>query len=71
MPSQIWVVCDAQLSLHRETDQWRPREEPGDVTDGLRGDSVMCDNFFTSYEFGQQLLKWITIVSTVILFNCC
>ncbi|CAJ1074849.1 unnamed protein product [Xyrichtys novacula] len=28
-----------------------------DVTEGLRDCSVTCDNFFTSYELGQQLLK--------------
>ncbi|XP_047219543.1 piggyBac transposable element-derived protein 1-like [Girardinichthys multiradiatus] len=37
-----------------------------DVTEGLRGHNVTCDNFFTSYEFGQQLLKRkITMVGTV------
>ncbi|KAF7641232.1 hypothetical protein LDENG_00288190 [Lucifuga dentata] len=36
-----------------------------DVTDGLRGHNVTCDNFFTSYELGQQLLKRkITMVGT-------
>ncbi|CAJ1061406.1 piggyBac transposable element-derived protein 4-like [Xyrichtys novacula] len=28
-----------------------------DVTEGLRDRNVTCDNFFTSYELGQQLLK--------------
>ncbi|XP_052381967.1 piggyBac transposable element-derived protein 4-like isoform X2 [Oncorhynchus keta] len=37
-----------------------------DVTDGLRGHNVTCDNFFTSYELSQQLLKRkITMVGTV------
>ncbi|KAJ8388001.1 hypothetical protein AAFF_G00147920 [Aldrovandia affinis] len=37
-----------------------------DVTEGLRGHNVTCDNFFTSYELGQQLLKRkITMVGTV------
>jgi hypothetical protein len=37
-----------------------------DVTDGLRGHNVTCDNFFTSYELSQQLLKIkITMVGTV------
>ena len=36
------------------------------VTDGLRGHNVTCDNFFTSYELSQQLLKRkITMVGTV------
>ncbi|XP_038130918.1 piggyBac transposable element-derived protein 3-like isoform X1 [Cyprinodon tularosa] len=37
-----------------------------DVTEGLRGHNVTCDNFFNSYELGQQLLKRkITMVGTV------
>ncbi|XP_056256775.1 piggyBac transposable element-derived protein 4-like [Seriola aureovittata] len=37
-----------------------------DVTEGPRGHNVTCDNFFTSYELGQQLLKRkITMVGTV------
>ncbi|XP_062864356.1 uncharacterized protein LOC134326079 isoform X3 [Trichomycterus rosablanca] len=37
-----------------------------DVTEGLRGHNVTCDNFFTSYELGLQLLKRkITMVGAV------
>jgi hypothetical protein len=37
-----------------------------DVTDGLRGRNVMCDNSFNSYEFSEQHLKRkITMVGTV------
>lgn len=37
-----------------------------DVTEGLRGHNETCNNFFTSYELGQQLLKRkITMVGTV------
>ncbi|CAJ1087251.1 piggyBac transposable element-derived protein 4-like [Xyrichtys novacula] len=37
-----------------------------DVTEGLRDRNVTCDNFFTSYELGQQLLKRkMTMVGTV------
>ena len=37
-----------------------------DVTDGLRGHNVTCDNFFTSDELSQQLLKRkSTMVGTV------
>ncbi|CAJ1083086.1 piggyBac transposable element-derived protein 4-like [Xyrichtys novacula] len=36
-----------------------------DVTEGLRDRNVTCDNFFTSYELGQQLLKRnMTMVDT-------
>ncbi|KAK0141280.1 hypothetical protein N1851_021723 [Merluccius polli] len=27
------------------------------LTEGLRGHNVTCDNFFTSYDLGRQLLK--------------
>ncbi|CAJ1081244.1 piggyBac transposable element-derived protein 4-like [Xyrichtys novacula] len=37
-----------------------------DVMEGLRDRNVTCDNFFTSYELGQQLLKRkMTMVGTV------
>ena len=37
-----------------------------DVTEGLRGHNVTCDNCFTSYELRQKLLKRkITMVGTV------
>ncbi|CAB4067319.1 unnamed protein product [Lepeophtheirus salmonis] len=37
-----------------------------DLTEGLRDHNVTCDNFFTSYQLGQQLLKRkITMVGTV------
>lgn len=37
-----------------------------DVTEGLRDRNVTCDNFFTSYELGQQLLKRkMTMVGTI------
>ncbi|CAJ1071446.1 piggyBac transposable element-derived protein 1-like [Xyrichtys novacula] len=37
-----------------------------DVTEGLRDRNITCDNFFTSYELGQQLLKRkMTMVGTV------
>lgn len=38
-----------------------------DVTEGLKGHIVTCDNFFTSHELGQQLLKRkITMVDTAL-----
>ncbi|CAB4058901.1 unnamed protein product [Lepeophtheirus salmonis] len=37
-----------------------------DLTEGLRGHNLTCDNFFTSYQLGHQLLKRkITKVGTV------
>ena len=59
-------------SLHRAADHsGGPEKNQGmrfvlDVTDGLRGHNVTCDNFFTSYKLSQQLLKRkITMVGTV------
>ncbi|KAJ8393713.1 hypothetical protein AAFF_G00057660 [Aldrovandia affinis] len=37
-----------------------------DMTQGLRGHNITCDNFFTSYSLGQELLKSkLTMVGTV------
>ncbi|KAJ8393021.1 hypothetical protein AAFF_G00069250 [Aldrovandia affinis] len=37
-----------------------------DMTQGLRGHNITCDNFFTSYDLGQELLKKkLTMVGTV------
>ncbi|XP_038141219.1 uncharacterized protein LOC119783663 [Cyprinodon tularosa] len=60
-----------KASLYGGNNQWGPKKNQGlrvvlDVTEGLRGHNVTCDNFFNSYELGQQLLKWkITMVGTV------
>ncbi|XP_055774478.1 piggyBac transposable element-derived protein 4-like [Salvelinus fontinalis] len=75
---KIWVACDAQSSyawkmqVHTgKLTSGGPEENQGmrvvlDVTDGLRGHNVTCDNFFISYELRQQLLKKkITMVRTV------
>ncbi|CAB4057640.1 unnamed protein product [Lepeophtheirus salmonis] len=75
---QFWVVCDAKSSyawkiqLHiGKLAHGHPEKNQGmcivlDLTEGLRGHNVTCDNFFTSYQLGQQLLKRkITMVGTV------
>ncbi|XP_045571978.1 piggyBac transposable element-derived protein 4-like, partial [Salmo salar] len=75
---KIWVACDAQSSYTWKMQVYTgkltsggPEKNQGmrvvlDVTDGLRGHNVTCDNFFTSCELSQQLLKRkITIVGTV------
>lgn len=37
-----------------------------DMTAGLKGHNITCDNFFTSYALGQELLKRkLTMVGTV------
>ncbi|XP_035983471.1 piggyBac transposable element-derived protein 1-like [Fundulus heteroclitus] len=73
-----WVACDAKSSYAWKMQVYTGKSTSGcpeknqgmrvvlDVTEGLRGHNVTCDNFFTSYELGQQLLKRkITMVGTV------
>ncbi|XP_029687838.1 piggyBac transposable element-derived protein 4-like [Takifugu rubripes] len=73
-----WVACDAKSSYAWKMQVYTgkptsgsPEKKQGmrvvlDVTEGLRGHNVTCDNFFTSYELGQQLLKRkITMVGIV------
>ncbi|XP_029580542.1 piggyBac transposable element-derived protein 4-like, partial [Salmo trutta] len=75
---KIWVTSDAQSSYAWKMQVYTGKLTSGgleknqgtrvvlDVTDGLRGHNVTCDNFFTSCELSQQLLKRkITIVGTV------
>ncbi|XP_045548092.1 piggyBac transposable element-derived protein 4-like, partial [Salmo salar] len=66
---KIWVACDAQSSYAWKMQVYIGKLTSGgleknqgmwvvlDVTDGLRGHNVTCDNLFTSYELSQQLLK--------------
>ncbi|TKS65943.1 PiggyBac transposable element-derived protein 4 [Collichthys lucidus] len=75
---KAWVACDAKSSYAWKMQVYTGKPTSGcpeknqgmrvvlDVTEGLRGHNVTCDNFFTSYELGQQLLKRkITMVGTV------
>lgn len=73
-----WVACDSRSSYAWKMQVYTGKPTTGgpeknqgmrvvlDVTDGLKGHNITCDNFFTSYELGQQLLKKnITMVGTV------
>ena len=75
---KIWVACDAKSSYAWKMPVYTGKPTSGgpeknqgmrvvlDVTDGLRGHNVTCDNFLNSYELSQQLLKRkITMVGTV------
>ena len=75
---KILVACDAQSRYAWNMQVYTGKPTSGgpeknqgmrvviDVTDGLRGHNVTCDNFFTSYELSQQLLKRkITMIGTV------
>ncbi|CAB4066848.1 unnamed protein product [Lepeophtheirus salmonis] len=72
------VACDAKSSYAWKIQGYTGKLAQGhqeknqgmrvvlDLTEGLRGHNVTCDNFFTSYQLGQQLLKRkITMLGTV------
>ena len=75
---KIWVACDAQTSyawnmqvytgkpLNGQPEKNQGRRVVLEMTEGLRGHTVTCDNFFTSYALGEELLKRrLTMVGTV------
>ncbi|KAJ8384204.1 hypothetical protein AAFF_G00207520 [Aldrovandia affinis] len=75
---KIWAACDARSSYAWNMQIYtgkaidgRPEKNQGmrvvlDMTAGLRGHNITCDNFFTSYALGQELLKRkLTMVGTV------
>ncbi|XP_064881059.1 piggyBac transposable element-derived protein 4-like [Oncorhynchus nerka] len=74
-----WVACDAKSSYAWKMQVYTgkaagggPEKNQGmrvvlDLTTGLSGRNVTCDNFFTSYDLGQRLLERnLTMVGTVI-----
>ncbi|XP_042158958.1 piggyBac transposable element-derived protein 4-like [Oncorhynchus tshawytscha] len=73
-----WVACDAKSSYAWKMQVYTgkaagggPEKNQGmrvvlDLTTGLSGRNVTCDNFFTSYDLGQRLLERnLTMVGTV------
>ncbi|XP_041864774.1 piggyBac transposable element-derived protein 4-like [Melanotaenia boesemani] len=75
---KIWVVCDARNSYAWNMQIYTgkpasgvPEKKQGkrvvlEMTKGLQGHNITCDNFFTSYDLGQELLKKkLTMVGTV------
>ncbi|XP_040268703.1 piggyBac transposable element-derived protein 4-like [Bufo bufo] len=72
---KIWAACDAKTSyawnLQIYTESGIPEKKQGqrvvlDLTTGLRGHNITCDNFFTSYDLGQELLRRkLTMVGTI------
>ena len=74
-----WVACDAKSSYAWKMQVYTgkaadgaPEQNQGrrvvlDVTAGLRDRNVTCDNFFTSYELGRDLMttRNMTMVGTV------
>ncbi|XP_076608401.1 LOW QUALITY PROTEIN: uncharacterized protein LOC143333911 [Chaetodon auriga] len=76
---KIWAACDANTSYALNMQVvytgkpvgGAPEKNQGkrvvlDKAQGLRGHNITCDNFFTSYNLGQELLKRkLTMVRTV------
>ncbi|XP_027874871.1 piggyBac transposable element-derived protein 4-like [Xiphophorus couchianus] len=75
---KIWAACDAKTSYVLNMQVYTgkpaggaPEKNQGtrvvlDMSNGLRGHNITCDNFFTSYNLGQELLKRkLTMVGTV------
>ncbi|KAM9307728.1 piggyBac transposable element-derived protein 4-like [Gastrophryne carolinensis] len=75
---KIWAACDAKTSYAWNLQIYTgksassiPEKNQGkrvvlDMTTGLQGHNITCDNFFTSYDLGQELLsRKITMVGTV------
>ena len=75
---KIWAACDAAPSYEwnlqvytGKPDGGAPEKNQGmrvvlDVTQGLCGHNITCNNFFTSHKLGQELLKGkLTMVGTI------
>ncbi|XP_048853942.1 piggyBac transposable element-derived protein 4-like [Brienomyrus brachyistius] len=75
---KIWVACDAASAYAWNMQIYTGKVKGGiseknqgtrvvlDMTQGLSGHNITCDNFFTSYNLGQELLKRnMTMVGTV------
>lgn len=66
---KIWAACDARSSYAWNMQVYtgkpagaKSEKNQGmrvvlDITEGLRGKTITCDNFFISYALGLQLLK--------------
>ncbi len=66
---KIWAACDARSSYAWNMQIYTGKAADGkieknqemrvvlDMTDGLEGHTITCDNFFTSYALGQELLR--------------
>ncbi|KAM3936782.1 LOW QUALITY PROTEIN: piggyBac transposable element-derived protein 4-like [Leptodactylus fuscus] len=75
---KIWTLCDSKSSYALNVQVYtgkapdeRPEKNQGmrvvlDLTHGLKGQNVTCDNFFTSYQLGQMLKKkQLTMLGTM------
>uniref|UniRef100_A0A9J8CE37 PiggyBac transposable element-derived protein domain-containing protein n=1 Tax=Cyprinus carpio carpio TaxID=630221 RepID=A0A9J8CE37_CYPCA len=75
---KIWAACDSRSSYAWNLQIYTGKAVDGkseknqgmrvvlDMTDGLEGHTITCDNFFTSYALGQELLRRkMTMIGTV------
>lgn len=74
---KIWAVCDVKTSYAWRLQVYtgkvgdRPEVNQGmlvalELTEGLQGNVVTCDNFFTSFALGEELLRRkIALVGTI------
>ncbi|XP_060792618.1 piggyBac transposable element-derived protein 4-like [Neoarius graeffei] len=75
---KIWVACDAASSYAWNLQVYTGKHTGGtpeknqgmrvvlDMAQGLSGHNITCDNFFTSHQLGQELLKRkLTMLGTV------
>ena len=75
---KIWAACDATSSYAWNLQVYTgkpvggaPEKNQGmrvvqELTEGLSGHNITCDNFFTSHKLGQELLKRkLTMVGTI------
>ncbi|XP_071369448.1 piggyBac transposable element-derived protein 4-like [Centroberyx affinis] len=74
---KIWVTCDVNTSYAWKMQIYTGKAADGpevnqgkrvvlDMTAGLRGNTVTCDNFFTTYALAEELLKRkVALVGTI------
>ncbi|KAM3595866.1 uncharacterized protein V6R79_004187 [Siganus canaliculatus] len=75
---KIWAACDAKTSYAWNMQVYTGKAADGvpeknqgkrvvlEMTSGLKGHNITCNNFFTSYALGQEFLqKKLTMVGTI------
>lgn len=75
---KIWTLCDSDTSYVLKAQIYTGKEQGAapernqgmrvvaDLTSELRGHNITCDNFFTSYDLGQLLLRRkLTMLGTI------
>ena len=75
---KIWAACDAKSSYAWNMQVYTGKQPGGaseknqgmrvvlEMSEGLQGHNITCDNFFTSYQLGEELQKRkLTILGTI------